>query len=149
MPKDTFSHSSKTSAARSEVWRALDWPSTWEGIGGVDRVIDPLIDDLGRLQGFTFETFVAGTKYLGEATPNAREEGRMMVLNIANSEIRGAIRVDLSDDGDGTLILVTIDVESAGMLSAMFFPVIARSIGNGLPRAIEEFAASFTSSPAG
>jgi hypothetical protein len=106
-------------------------------------VIDPVIDDLGRLQGFTFETVVAGTKYLGEATPNAREEERMMALNIANSEIRGAIRVDLSDDGDGTLILVTLDVESAGMLSAMFFPVIARSIGNGLPRAIEEFAASF------
>lgn len=125
------------------MWRALDWPSTWEGIGGVDRVIDPVIDDEGRLQGFAFETVVAGTKYLGEATPNAREEEQMMTLNIANSEIRGSIRIDLSEAGEGTLIRVTLDVESAGVLSAMFFPVIARSIGNGLPRAIEKFAASF------
>ena len=143
MPKESFSHSSTTTASRSEVWVALDLPSTWEGIGGVDRVIDPVIDDLGRLQGFTFETVVAGTKYLGEATPNTREEGRVMVLNIANSEIQGSIRIDLSDNGEGTLVRVTLDVESAGILSAMFFPVIARSIGNGLPRAIEEFAASF------
>lgn len=143
MPKETFSHSAVTRATRTEVWEALDKPETWEGIGGVDRVIDPVIDDTGRLQGFTFETFVAGTKYLGEATPHAREEEQMMTLNIANSEIRGAIRVDLSDDGQGTRIRVTLDVESAGMLSAMFFPVIVRSIGNGLPRAIEEFAESF------
>jgi hypothetical protein len=147
VPSETFSHSSTTTASRSEVWSALDRPSTWEGIGGVDRVINPVIDEKGRLQGFTFETLVAGTKYLGKATPNAREEGQMVALNIANSEIRGAIRIDLSDDGDGTLIRVTLDVESAGVLSAMLFPMIARSIGNGLPRATEAFAASFAHSP--
>lgn len=143
MTKQTFSHTSVSTASRSEVWRALDWPSTWEGIGGVDRVIDPAIDDEGRLLGFTFETVVAGTKYLGQATPNAREEGQMMTLNVENAEIRGAIRIDLSDDGEGTFIHVTLDVESAGMLSAMFFPAIARSIGDGLPGAIDKFAASF------
>lgn len=143
MPKETFSHSSTTTADRSEVWSALDSPSTWEGIGGVDRVIDPVIDDVGRLQGFTFETVVAGTKYLGEATPNAREESRLMAWNIENSEMRGVTAVRLTDHGDGTLIQVTLDFESAGILSTMFFPLIARTIGNGLPRAIEKFAMSF------
>jgi hypothetical protein len=143
VPRETFSHSSTTTASRSEVWSALDLPPTWEGIGGVDRVINPVIDDEGRLRGFAFETVVAGVKYLGQATQSTREEEREMVMNIANSEIRGAIRIDLSDASDGTLIQVTLDIESTGMLSAMFFPVIARSIGNGLPRAIEEFAASF------
>ncbi len=143
MPKETFSHSAVTRATRTEVWEALDKPETWEGIGGVDRVIDPVIDDIGRLRGFTFETFVAGTKYLGEATLHAREEEQMMTLNIANSEIRGAIRVNLSDDGQGTLIRVTLDVESAGVLSGMFFPMIAKTIGSGLPRTVDEFAESF------
>ncbi len=143
MPKETFSHSAVTRAPRTEVWEALDKPETWEGIGGVDRVIDPVIDDIGRLQGFTFETVVAGIKYLGEATPHAREEEQMITLNIANSEIRGAIRVDLSDEGQGTRIWVTLDVESAGMLSAMFFPVIAKTLGSGLPRTVDSFAAGF------
>ena len=143
MPTETFSHTAITRAARSEVWKALDKPETWEGIGGVDRVIAPVIDQDGRLRGFSCETVVAGKIYLGKATPNAREESRLMAWNIENSEVRGVTAVRLTDQGDGTLIQVTLDVESAGILSTMFFPVIARTIGKGLPRAIEKFAMSF------
>ena len=143
MPTETFSHTAITRAARSEVWKALDKPETWEGIGGVDRVIAPVIDQDGRLRGFSFETVVAGKIYLGKATPNAREESRLMAWNIENSEVRGLTAVRLTNQGDGTLIQVTLDVESAGILSTMFFPVIARTIGKGLPRAIEKFAMSF------
>ena len=121
----------------------MDKPETWEEIGGVDRVIDPLIDGDGRLRGFSFETVVAGMTYLGKATPKAREEFRLMAWNIENSEVRGVTAVHLSDDGDGTRVEVTLEVESVGIFSSMFFPVIVRSIGNGLPRAIEEFAESF------
>jgi len=40
----------------------------------------------------------------------------------------------------GTAITVTLEVRSAGLLSSMFFPVIATAIGNGLPKSVEEFA---------
>jgi hypothetical protein len=38
-------------------------------------------------------------------------------------------------------------VESKGLLASMFFSVIADAIGSGLPRSVEEFAASFASQP--
>lgn len=143
MPKETFTHSAITRAKRTEVWKALDAPKTWEGIGGVDRVIDPVIDRDGHLRGFSFETAVAGKTYLGKATPKAREESRLMAWNIENSEVRGVTAVDLTDDGDGTRVEVTLEVESVGIFSSMFFPVIAKAIGSGLPQTVDAFAAGF------
>jgi carbon monoxide dehydrogenase subunit G len=109
----------------------------------VDRVIDPLIDGDGRLRGFSFETVVAGMTYLGKATPKDREEFRLMAWNIENSEVRGVTAVHLSDDGDGTRVEVILEVESVGMFSSMFFPVIAKTLGSGLPRTVDSFAAGF------
>ncbi len=143
MPTETFSHTAITLATRSEVWKALDKPETWEGIGGVDRVIAPVIDQDGRLRGFSFETVVAGKIYLGKATPKAREESRLMAWNIENSEVRGVTTVQLTDDGPGTRVEVTLEVEGVGMFASMFFPVIAKTIGSGLPRTVNEFAAGF------
>lgn len=121
----------------------MDRPETWEGIGGVHRVIDPLIDGDGRLRGFSFETVVAGMTYLGKATPKDREEFRLMAWNIENSEVRGVTAVHLSDEGDGTRVEVILEVESVGMFSSMFFPVIAKTLGSGLPRTVDSFAAGF------
>jgi len=143
VPKETFSHSSTTTADRSQVWSALDSPSTWEGIGGVDKVIAPVIDKDRRLRGFSFETSVAGRIYLGKATPKAREESRLMAWDIQNSEVRGVTTVRLTDEGPGTRVQVTLEVESVGMFSSMFFPVIAKAIGSGLPQTVDAFAARF------
>ena len=143
MPKETFSHTALTRAARTEVWKALDKPETWEGIGGVDKVIAPVIDKDGRLRGFSFETAVAGKIYLGKATSKARQESRLMAWNIENSEVRGVTTVQLSDDGPGTRVQVTLEVESVGMFASMFFPVIANESGSGLPESVDAFAAGF------
>lgn len=144
MPSDTFAHTATASAPVEEVWASLDLPSTWESIGGVDRVFDPSIDGDGKLQGFSFDTVAAGRKYVGLATPHEREEGRLMSWRIKNSEVRGVTRVELASGGASTAITVTLEVESAGLLSGMFFPVIASAIGNGLPRAVDDFAAGFS-----
>lgn len=133
-----------TSAPLETVWSALDEPGTWEAIGGVQRVFDPQIDDEQRLRGFSFDTVAAGKKYVGRATPNAREEGRLMSWDIANSEVRGVTTVELASAGTNTTITVTLEVHSAGLLSGMFFPVIASAIGNGLPRSVDDFAAGFS-----
>ena len=143
MPSQTFTHRSTTSAPVSEVWSALDRPQTWEAIGGVDRVFDPEIDDEGLLQGFSFETVAGGKRYVGVATPHRRVTGETMAWEIANSEVRGVTSVELSGDGEWTVITVTLEVRSAGFLSSMFFPVITKAIGNGLPRSVDDFAASF------
>jgi len=143
VPTETFSHTAVTRAARTEVWKALDKPETWEGIGGVDKIIAPVMDEDGRLRGFSFETAVAGKIYLGKATPKAREESRLMAWTIENSEMRGVTTVQLTDDGPGTRVTVTLEVESVGMFASMFFPVIANAIGSGLPHTVDAFAAGF------
>jgi carbon monoxide dehydrogenase subunit G len=141
VPSQTFTHSSSTTATVDEVWAALDRPETWEAIGGVDRVFDAELDGEGRLQGFSFETAAAGKSYTGVASPHRRIEGETMAWKVKSSEIRGITEVHLDGDADITRVTVTLQVESAGFLSSMFFPVIAKTIGKGMPEAVDEFVA--------
>lgn len=145
MPSQTFTHEATTSAPVDEVWAALDRPETWEAVGGVDRVYDPVVDADGRLQGFSFDTRAGGKAYRGTATPHERVEGRKMAWHVKNPEVYGVTSVELEPGGAGTRIAVRLEVESAGLLSSMFFPIIAGAIGNGLPRAVDEFAAELGS----
>ena len=141
MPRETFTYTSIASAPISEVWAALDKPETWEAIGGVDRVLDPVIED-GQLKGFSFETITRGKTYLGQARPDRRDEGRLMSWSIANSEIEGKMAVALATTEERTRVTVTLDVESRGLVSTMLFPVIAGALGRGLPKAVDDFAKS-------
>ena len=141
MPGKSFQHAAVTSASVSDVWKSLDEPTTWEAIPGVDRVIDPVVDADGRLRGFTFESEVGGRKYLGEATPARREDGRLMAWNIDSSEIKGNVAIEIGPEDDGTKVKVRLDVEGAGMLGSLFFPVIASAIGSGFSATVEEFVA--------
>ena len=143
MPSESFTHIAIARAPVERVWETLDEPSTWEEIGGVDRVLDPVIDPEGRLRGFSFEVKAAGKKYLGFAKPHERTEGELMSWNVDTTEVRGITRVALEPAANGTEITVTLEVESKGLLASMFFPVIASAIGNGLPRSVEEFARQF------
>lgn len=145
MPSQTFTHEATTNAPIDEVWAALDRPQTWEAFGGVDRVYDPVVDAEGRLQGFSFNTRAGGSTYNGTATPHERIEGRKMAWHVENSEVRGITSVELEPDDAGTRIAVRLEVQSAGLLSSMFFPVIVGAIGNGLPQAVDEFAAGLGS----
>jgi carbon monoxide dehydrogenase subunit G len=139
----TFSHTASTATPVDRVWAALDRPETWAAIGGVDRVHDPVVDDEGRLMGFSFETRIGGIAYRGKASPRERMEGSVMAWDIDSPDIRGVTAVRLEGDGDaGTRLTVTLTVESKGMLASMFFPSIAGAVGRGLPGAVEEFAAS-------
>ena len=143
MPRETFTHTAVASAPIADVWKALDKPLTWESIGGIDRVVDSVIDSEGRLQSFSFDTMVAGKPYRGEATTAGREELQMMAWNIENSEVAGLISVALSEPDQRTAIAVTLIVESKGMLAGMFFPVVSKAIGDGLPRSVDRFATEF------
>jgi carbon monoxide dehydrogenase subunit G len=145
VPSQTFSHSAVAASPQDAVWKALDTPETWEGIPGVDRVFDPIIDDDARLRGFSFESTAGGRRHLGTALPEERVEGEVMAWRIETSEVHGGIRVELAPSPRGTAIEITLRVASAGIMSSMFFPVIAAAIGSGLPRAVDEFAAGLSS----
>lgn len=143
MPAQTFAHTATARASVDEVWASLDEPGTWESIGGVNRVFDPVVDQQGRLQGFSFETVAGGRSYVGTATPGPREEGRRITWQVGSSEIRGTTTVELEAVAAGTEIEVTLEVRSAGFLSSVFFPVIIGAIGGGLGDAVDAFAARF------
>jgi hypothetical protein len=138
MPQ-TFTHSATTPKDMTAVWAELDKPSTWQGIPGVQRVVDPQVDGEGRLRGFAFETRIGGTVYRGTANPAGREEGRMMSWAIASSELVGNITVRLTPNGEGTEVGVDLEAEGAGLLGSMLFPVIAAAIGNGFTGTVEDF----------
>lgn len=143
MTSETFSHSTVVAASRSEVWAALDQPETWNAVAGVDRVHEPIIDEQDRLQGFKFDTVVAGKSYEGIASPHRRVEGEVMSWDIENSQITGVIHVELDDVTDGTLLDVTVEMEARGMLSRMFFGAIARVVRDGLPQTVNDLAGRF------
>ena len=144
MPSETFTYSATTPASRDTVWAALQEPDTWEGVSGVDKVNDPIDDHNGALRGFSFDSEVAGKAYVGTAIPAAREEGRLMAWNIETTDVAGQVTVELDENQDGTLVAVTLDVESRGMLAGVFFPLISSTIGNGFPESVEEFAAGLS-----
>ena len=123
------------------MWESLDEPHTWEAIPGVDRVIDAAVDPEGCLRGFSFESDVGGRKYVGRATPAGRVEGRLMAWDIDSSEVKGMVSIELGPDVDGTRVQVRLDVEGAGILGSLFFPVIASAIGSGFAGTVEEFVA--------
>lgn len=146
VPKDSFSHSAVAAAPVDQVWDALDQPETWEAIGGVDRVTEPVIDADGRLRGFSFEVLAAGKMYVGKAVPLHRECRELIAWAVETREVRGSTTVELNQVESGTRITVNLELESRGLLATMFFPVIATTIGKGLPRSVEEFAAGFSRS---
>lgn len=142
VPSDSFTHSVVVDAPVSEVWAAMDDPQTWASISGIDQVTNPQFAD-NQLVGFSFTSDVAGRTYHGKATPAGRTHGRSITWGISNSEIKGQVQIEMSPVSHGTKLTVNLEVESAGMMSRMFFPVIAGTIGNGLPRTVEQFATRF------
>ena len=146
MPSQSFQHSCVAAAPVARVWAALDDPKSWEAISGVDRVMNHRVDEKGHLQGFLFESVAAGKKYEGRATPAGREPQKMMAWDIETSEMRGRVMVSLAPLEGQTRVHVTLRAESIGMLSAVFFPIIASAIGEGFPDAVEEFARTLAGS---
>jgi hypothetical protein len=139
VPSQSFTHTATADADVQHVWKKLDLAQTWENIGVVDRVFDPVFDD-SRLVGFSFESVAGGRRYVGVAKPATRQEGRVMGWRIENSEVTGTLEVRLAPADPGTDITVELHVKSVGLLSTMFFPVVAGAVGNGLPKAVDAFA---------
>jgi carbon monoxide dehydrogenase subunit G len=145
VPGQTFTASASTTASSGAVWDRLQVPETWEGISGVDSVFEPRHDESGQLVGFKFRSTAVGRQYEGTATPGPREHEASLTWNIATSEIKGWVRVDLGPGNDGTRIEVTMHVESVSMMASFGFRFIAAAIRDGFQETADDFARSMES----
>jgi carbon monoxide dehydrogenase subunit G len=146
VPGQTFTANAPTTASPANVWARLQVPATWEGISGVDSVFEPRHDESGQLAGFKFHSTAAGRQYAGVARPGPREHEVSLTWDIATSEIKGWVRVDLQPLNAGTRVEVTMHVESISMMASFGFPFIASAIANGFQQTVDNFAAGMTKS---
>lgn len=140
MPSETFEHAVSIDASRATAWAHLQEAETWEALAGIDRVHNVVHNDEGQLISYEFDAIAGGKRYPGVATVTERVNPDRMVLRIDSSEIDGNISTTLADDHPLEL-RVRLQLRSKGLLSTMFFPVVAASVGNGFPRQVDEFAA--------
>ncbi len=140
MPSESFAAAVPVNRDRESVWAALQVPETWEGVPGVGEVTSPTYDESGNLAGFDFSTRIGGRPYRGRAIRAERIEGQRISWKIKSSELAGQVSVDLADSGSSTDLEIALEVESAGFLASMFFPVIVGTIGEGFSETAAEFA---------
>jgi carbon monoxide dehydrogenase subunit G len=145
VPGQTFTANASTTASVPTVWERLQVPATWEGISGVDSVFEPRHDKSGQLAGFKFLSTAAGRQYVGVARPGPRVHESSLTWDIATSEIKGWVRVDLQPLEAGTRVEVTMHVESVSMMASFGFPFIASAIANSFQQTVDHFARSMGS----
>jgi hypothetical protein len=80
----------------------------------------------------------------GVDRPGPREHEVSLTWDIATSEIKGWVRVDLQPLNAGTRVEVTMHVESISMMASFGFPFIASAIANGFQQTVEHFAAGMS-----
>ncbi|MFO7548739.1 MAG: SRPBCC family protein [Acidimicrobiia bacterium] len=141
MPSERFTHQAVATAPIHRAWEALQRAETWASIGGVDEVFDVEHDDAGHLMGYHFHVRAAGRRFRGKATAVEAVQPGLMAVDIDSSEMLGRITVELTEASEHTTVTVTVDASAKGILSSMFFGVVARAIGSGLPESVEGFAA--------
>lgn len=141
MPSATFQKAVTIDSSPEEVWDGLQNPDVWSSIGPVQKLWDPVIED-GVLTGFQWSTDIGGVVYEGTGTATIRDRPEQYRLVLDTSEMAGEITVDLSEGNSGaTLVDVTLELRSKGLLSSMFFPIVSKAVGEGLPDQVEEMAA--------
>jgi carbon monoxide dehydrogenase subunit G len=144
MPSATFHHSITIDAPADDVWDRLQTPEVWGSIGPVQNLWEPVVED-GVLAGFQWSTDIGGVVYKGTGTATIQDRPEQYQLVLDTSEMAGAITVDLSKGNQGgTIVDVTLELRSKGLLSSMFFPVVSRAIGGGLPDQVEDMAAQLS-----
>ena len=144
MPRASFTHQVTVSRPADEIWDQLQVAETWSNIGPVEEVWDAEHSDEGHLERYRWSTTVGPRSYRGRANVIASEPGHLMRLDLDATEVVGTLTTRLAENGDSaTHLEVTLEIESRGMLSTMFFPIVSETVGRGLPMQVEGFAATF------
>ena len=140
MPSAVFHNTITVNVPPDTVWDRLQEPDIWRSVGPVQNLWDPTVED-GVLTGFQWSTNIGGVVYNGTGAAVNPERPHHYELILDTSEMAGTISVELAaGNPGGTEVEVALELRSKGLLSSMFFPLVSRAIGNGLPDQIEELA---------
>lgn len=140
MPSAVFHNTITVDAPPDTVWDRLQEPDIWRSVGPVQNLWDPTVED-GVLTGFQWSTNIGGVVYNGTGIAVNPERPHRYGLILDTSEMAATISVELAaGNPGGTKVEVAMKLRSKGLLSSMFFPVVSRVIGNGLPGQVEKLA---------
>ncbi len=141
MPRATFTHEVTVHRSMQHVWKRLQDADTYANIGPVEKVWDPVHDDDGVLQQYTWSTTVGRKPYEGSARTVEAHNPSYLKMDLDAGEVAGSLATALEAVTDEvTNLAVTLEIISKGTLSTLFFPVISDAVGRGLPEQVETFA---------
>lgn len=139
MPSAAFSHSVAIAGSPDSVWRRMQEPEVWVGVGPIERVRDAGIGEGGTLESYRWEATIAGRTWEGTAQTTDAEPGELMRVRLDSPEIRADLSARLAPNGDGTRLEIRIEAASKGMLASLFWGLIEQAIRTSLPEQTEEF----------
>ncbi|HSJ27125.1 MAG TPA: SRPBCC family protein [Acidimicrobiia bacterium] len=140
MPSQSFQSAARAAVPVDEAWAALQHPTVWEGVAGVDHVTDAEHDREGNMVAFAFAAVVGGMRYPGTSQVTHRRPPAHMRLELDTSELVATIDVALAPAEAQTDLRFELTVRTKSLLAGMFFPAIADSIGRGFPQAADDLA---------
>jgi carbon monoxide dehydrogenase subunit G len=143
VPSGTFSHAVTVPAAPADVWTRLQDAETWSGIGPIDAVWDATHDGDGVIAGYRWSATAAGRPWKGTARTTDAVPDERLTLSLKSSEMRGTLTTEISPNGSGSHLTVTMKVETVGMLSTLFWSVVRTAMEHGLPKQVEVFGEKF------
>lgn len=145
MTNAAFTHTVVVDAGVDELWDRLQSVDTWQSIGPVQRVWDPIRGNEGELLGYRWSTSVGGRPYEGTAKTIASHPDESMLLSLDGGEVSALLNATLDpvEDGEGTSLEVTMEIEPKGVLGNLFFAIIASAVRSGLEQHLDEFAARY------
>ena len=138
---DAFIHQAVANVPPPDAWTALQHPSVWEDIAGVEQITDARHDRDGVLIGYRFVVKAGPSSVRGFAkTVEAIAPSRMR-MSIESPEIVGEITTLLERiETERTLVTVSVEMRARGLLAQMFYPIVAQAVRTGLPAQVQAFA---------
>ncbi|MBT8199155.1 MAG: hypothetical protein KJO36_01435 [Acidimicrobiia bacterium] len=123
-------------APRLTIWRALQQPETWTALTGIDEMIDYEMDgeDLAVIR---WRSKIGPRRIRGETRVEASAKPDFMTMVIDGGEVIALTTASLFDSASGTRVDVVGELEPNGFMAHLILPVVANSIENSMPRALD------------
>lgn len=145
MPNARFHHHTTAPANIETAWTILQDPATWGLLAGVESITNVTRTTTGDLASYEFIAKAGGRAYPGLAHTVTSDRPAEMAVRIQSREMDGLIATSLSADDDHEVaVAVTLELETKGILSGMFFSVISGVVGAGFPGQVEAIATRFS-----
>ena len=133
MPQRTLRVSQQLDVA----WQRLQQLDSWEGIGGMGQLRDPLLHDNGALKGFAYsiDTPVGTIDDTAEVISSTADAGDHTMQVITDTKgVRVTIDLVLSGMGAKTFVNFTIDAQATNFLARPLAATLRQTLESGIDR---------------